>query len=287
MRIAFLTLAERGSYVIDDELAYPALQRRGWEAVAVPWTAPDVAWEEFDLVVIRSTWDYHLDPERFLATLADIEASVELVNPRRVVEWNLLKTYLGELAAKGLAVVPTRFGDRLETGEVAGLAGTGERIVIKPQVGATAMGTYVIDGGTPPKVIDEIERYYLSTPYLLQPFIPEITTEGEYSVMFFDGHFSHAIVKRPRPNDFRSQEEHGADIVLVDADAALIEAGKRALAAAGEDLLYARVDLVRHDGEFLLMELELIEPALYFRTDPASPERFAEAIASWLEGTHR
>ena len=97
------------------------------------------------------------DLTRFLATLADIEASVELVNPRRVVEWNLLKTYLGELAAKGLAVVPTRFGDRLETGEVAGLAGTGERIVIKPQVGATAMGTYVIDGGTPPEVIDEID----------------------------------------------------------------------------------------------------------------------------------
>ena len=288
MRIAFLTLAEPGSYVIDDELAYPALQRRGWDVTAVPWTDIGVAWDTFGLVIIRSTWDYQLDPERFLTVLTEIEdADVGLCNPKDIVAWNLRKTYLAELAAKGVPVVPSRFGQRLEPGDASRLATGGRRVVIKPQVGATAMGTYVVDAGTPPHLLAEIDGYYADTPYLIQPFLPEITTDGEFSLMYFGGAFSHAIAKRPRADDFRSQEEHGADIVPIAADAALLDAGEQAVAAVGRDLLYARVDLVRHEGAYLLMELELIEPALYFRTDPESPARFAAAVGSWLETPHR
>jgi len=107
-----------------------------------------------------------------------------------------------------------------------------------------------------------------------------VRSEGEYSLFFFGGEYSHAILKKPKPGDFRTQEEHGADILSVEASAALVEKARRVLGEVNPQPVYVRADFVRGAGErFLLMELELIEPALYFRTDPGSAGRFASALS--------
>ncbi len=281
-RCAFLTLAERGNYVIDDEHAYAPMAELGWQVEPVVWDEPEIDWDAYELVVIRSPWDYQLKPAEFLQVLAKIEASsARLENPAAIVEWNLQKTYLNDLQERGVEIVPTHFAPRLKKGELATLFDTieADEIVLKPQVGATAMGAYRLSLQDLERMQKEIEAYYANTALMAQPFLNAIASEGEYSLFYFSGEYSHAILKTPKAQDFRSQEEHGADIQPVIANDPLREAGKKAIDSIGESLLYARADFVRaNDGAgFQLMELELIEPALYFRTDPDSAMRFARA----------
>lgn len=286
-KCVFLTLSEVGNYVIDDELAYPALARRGWEVVAIPWDSVSTDWSQFDLAVIRSTWDYQLHPARFLSTLRRIEAATRLENPAHVVAWNMQKTYLADLQAAGVPVVPSIFYDRLEENTLPALFDQhhSDRIVIKPQLGATASGAFRLHRGDIGGKQEEIEAYYHDTPLLVQPYLPAIETEGEYSLFYFNNAYSHAILKTPIAGDFRSQEEHGARILpVVEPSAALLEAGFLALQAAGQRLLYARADFVcDQQDQFRLMELELVEPALYFRTCSNAPDAFASAVDSLFE----
>jgi hypothetical protein len=147
-------------------------------------------------------------------------------------------------------------------------------------VSASAKGAFRLDRETAMARAPEIEAYYADRALLAQPFLPAVVDEGEFSLMYFNGAHSHTILKTPKAGDFRVQEEHGGDIRAVSTEPALHTAGDRVLAAIGEAPLYARADFVRtSDGEFMLMELELIEPSLYFRTDPESAERFARALA--------
>lgn len=287
-RCVFLTLADRGNFVIDDELAYPALAQRGFDVEAIPWNDPHVDWNDFDIVVIRSTWDYQSQPDKFLAALAAIEnSSALLANSHAIAKWNLQKTYLARLQQDGVDIVPSLFGGALAGGELPSIFDRldCDEIVIKPQVSHTAQGAFRLQRDTAADRAVEVERYYLDTAYLAQPMVRSIVTEGEYSLFYFNGEYSHAISKRPKPGDFRSQEEHGSDILPATADAALRAAGRAAVDAVKEPLLYARADFVRSnfDDNYWLMELELIEPALYFRMDPQSPQRFALALTDWFE----
>ena len=283
LRCAFLTLSDPGGYVIDDEHAYEPLRALGWSVEAVPWNRPGVAWEAYDLVVIRSTWDYHHDLEGFLAALAEIERrGVRLLNELPLVRWNLHKTYLRDLAARGVTTVPTVWRDRLGEGELGDLfdAVAGDEAVIKPVVGANAEGAYRLDRRAVRERADEMEAYYASRALQAQPFARAVLDEGEYSLFYFNGEHSHTILKTPKPGDFRVQEEHGATIRAAVADAGLRDAGGAALDALDEAPLYLRADFVRaNDGRsYWLMELELVEPSLYLRMDPQAPGRFARAL---------
>lgn len=289
-RCAFLTLEDPTGYVIDDDLAYQPLQELGWRVEAIPWNRPGVSWSSYDAVVIRSTWDYAEVPQKFLATLAEIEQSgAPLFNDLQTVRWNLDKTYLRSLAERGVPIVPTAWRERLRRGELAALfdeAGS-EEIVVKPVVGAGAIGAFRLERSTltPPRTA-EVETYYADRALMAQPFLKSITSEGEYSLFYFNGQFSHAIQKVPEPGDFRVQEEHGSQILTAAPDAQLRAAGDRAVAAIGDPPLYARADLVRANrgNDFWLIELELIEPSLYFRMDDQSPQRFAEALERRANG---
>ena len=287
-RCAFLTLAERGNYVIDDERAYAPLADLGWQVDAVPWNSAAADWHAYELVVIRSTWDYQVQPEKFLAVLAEIEASgTRLENPRSIVEWNIRKTYLRDLDARGVAIVPSVFLERLGSdtlGSIFASLGTDE-VVVKPQIGATAKGAFRLQRDTLSRQQKEVEAYYANTALLAQPYMPHIASEGEYSLFYFNGAYSHAILKTPKARDFRSQEEHGASIRSMDIEDALRVCGQRAIDAIGQTLLYARADFVRGDdpADFRLMELELIEPSLYLRTDKDAPRRFARAIDTLIK----
>jgi glutathione synthase/RimK-type ligase-like ATP-grasp enzyme len=294
-RCAFLTLEDPAGYVIeDDDHAHAPLRALGWEVQVVPWTRPPVGWDAYDAVVIRSTWDYPAHPEAFLATLADIErAGTPLFNPLSLVRWNVRKTYLRDLAARGVPVVPTVFREGLEPGGLAGLMDEvgGDEIVVKPVVGANAHGAARIRRGSIGEQAAALEESFAGRALIAQPFVPAVVSEGEFSLFYFDGEYSHTVLKTPRPADFRVQEEHGGFVRPADADDALRHTGGRVLRALGEAPLYARVDLVRTpDGSgFWLMELELIEPSLYFRMDPQAPVRFARGFAaraqSWSAST--
>jgi glutathione synthase/RimK-type ligase-like ATP-grasp enzyme len=279
---AFLTMENPGDFFIYDEMTYQPLARLGWEVVSIPWNWHDQDWTLFDLVVIRSPWDYQNSPDVFLSTLEKIEASgVRLLNPVSICRWNLDKRYLRELQHRGVSIVPTLWLDRLELDDIPDYyrqLGQPSALVIKPCVGAGAQGIFVLskdpnsDWKTPLRLYDD-------RPVMVQPYLASINSVGEYSLFYFGGQYSHAILKVPKAGDFRVQEEHGGVISSYAADESLCQAAQETLAAVDCELLYARVDLViLDDGSPAVIELELIEPSLYFPYDDQSPQRFAEAL---------
>lgn len=285
-RCAFLTtdrLDEEG-FVTDDALTVEPLRELGWHVDQVSWRRPGVAWDRYDAVVIRSTWDYHKAPEEFLQALATIDRSgARLANPLELVRWNARKTYLRDLEARGLPVVPTVWATSPGAERVRRLfdeLGTDE-IVVKPVVSASAFDTYRLRRG--PDRSGEMAEVFAGREVMAQPFLRSIVEEGEHSVFYFAGEYSHAVLKSPKDQDFRVQEEHGGVIREVEPPAALIKLGHAILEALPLLPLYARVDLVRLDaGGPALMELELIEPSLYFRMSPGSARRFARALSDWM-----
>jgi len=283
MRCAFLTLDDSAGYTVDDHLAIPPLARLGWSVDSIPWRQRAVNWSAYDAVVIRSTWDYAKDPDAFLGVLRAItHTGVRLFNSLHLVEWNLRKSYLRDLASRGVPVVPTVWRERLCTGDLRGLLdGLGsDEIVVKPVISASAYGAFRVGTSTGARDIADIECFYADRALMAQPFLRAIPMEGEFSLFYFNGEHSHTTLKRPKPADFRVQEEHGGSSVATVAEPALLAAGERVLRALGEVPLYARVDFVRANDahDFWLMELELIEPSMYLRMEANAPERFARAL---------
>jgi hypothetical protein len=276
-RICFLSMDDLAGYVSDDDLAVPHLAELGIRTDTLSWRQTAVAWSEFDAVIIRTPWDYQKFPPEFLAALAEIESQTKLHNPLKIVCWNLDKTYLRDLAEKGVRIVPTLWRQRYDDASFVSWLDelSTDEVIIKPTVSATAAFTYRL------REFDaSLIPVFAEREFLVQPFMASVLDEGEYSLFYFNGEYSHAIIKRPKPADFRVQEEHGGIITEIDAGDAMRAAAADVLAHIDEDLLYARVDVVRDaDGKFALMELELIEPSLYLRMNADAPARFAAAVA--------
>lgn len=264
-------------YVSDDELAIAPLAELGWDVATISWRDNTVDWNDFEIVVVRTPWDYQNDPYAFLEVLRRIDASTaRLENPLSIIEWNLDKRYLRDLESKGVKIVPTVWPED-EVNENAfsewqSFFDSGE-LIIKPTVSATAHDTFRLRNFDP-----NLVKVFADRSFMVQPFINAIVDEGEFSLFYFSGEYSHTILKSPKHGDFRVQEEHGGLISAVVAETELRETAESILTPLSP-MLYARVDLVLNDsGEVMLMELELIEPALYFRMDDESPQRFAAAL---------
>lgn len=283
---AFLTLEDRADFYIYDHLLVDPLANFGWSVVEIPWNRQDVDWGSFDTVIIRSTWDYQLAPEKFLATLDEIAAVTTLHNPVEICRWNINKRYLLDMRNRGIQIVPTHWLEGLNQESITSVfeATAANGLVAKPLVGANSDDTFVLRGDDP----DSWSRamgVFAQRDVMVQPFIDSILTEGEYSLFYFGGQLSHVIVKRPAKGDFRVQEEHGGRISSVIPAEDLIHAGNLAIQAIGQTLLYARVDLVRlESGIPALIELELIEPSLYFEQDRDAAERFAVQFDRLVSG---
>jgi glutathione synthase/RimK-type ligase-like ATP-grasp enzyme len=252
------------------------LERAGIEVEARPWTeAEDLA--RFDLVVPLVAWGYHFDPPRWHALLDRLEReSVPTANPVPLLRWNSDKRYLAELGERGISVIPTRMVEALDDAALAkAREDYGDTLVIKPPVSAAADGTYKL-GRDDPLPADVLGR-----AMMIQPFLPAVAEVGEYSIMVFGGQFSHAIVKRPKAGDYRVQPHLGGSEAHCKAPAGAIDLAKEALAAAPAEAVYARVDLVRDTaGALAVIELELIEPALWLQHAPDGGESFAAAVKS-------
>lgn len=270
-----------GGYVSDDELAIKPLNNLGWNVTTLSWRQTQQSWSDFAAVVIRTPWDYQEAPDDFIAVLREIDASTaRLENPLSIVRWNLDKCYLREMHERGCRIVPTIWDAAYDPGEFSRWQdhfGVSE-LVIKPTVSATAVHTYRLSEFEP-----ALKDVFRARRFMVQPFMRNIVAEGEYSLFYFNSVFSHAINKSPKPSDFRVQEEHGGIITSVVPGRELLRVSDEVLATIGQSLLYARIDLVRDDqDQFCLMELELIEPALYLRMDPRAPAAFANAIHTCL-----
>lgn len=300
MRCAYLTMDNIGDFVSDADLSFEPMRSLGWHIDMVSWRAPSVDWDQYDAVYLCTPWDYPDDAAAFMRVLETIDASrALLVNSMQLVRWSLKKTYLRELEARGAAIVPSLWYEDFAARQVPGFFaahGTG-KVVIKPQIGANAVDTFVLQAPVAPARVEELSRVFASRPHFVQPFMANIETEGEYSLFFFAGDYSHAIRKQPKAGDFRVQEEHGADILAVTPEPSLIETATQVVSLVEPQPVYVRADFVRgDDGAFLLMELEMIEPSLYLRTEPGAAARFARAFdahvrqrvaAPAASGTHR
>jgi len=326
--IAVVTYDAQPRATDDDRYLVDALVRRGVAVEERPWSDVTVEWERYDAVIVRSCWDYFHRAVEFHRWLDELEArGARVFNAMTTLRWNADKAYLRDLDASGVPVIPTHWIDRGATSsleDVRRRTGWSE-LVVKPAVSGGAHRTWRASPGE----LTEDERLAemaADGTVLVQPLVDEIESEGEWSLIFFDGRFSHAVIKRPRAGDFRVQTEHGGTVESIVPPASIIADAARALSHAiappygasrlqsefrissdviappagalhlrsefrtqplaarpeGEVPLYARVDGCVVDGTLMLMELELLEPELFLRTDPAAGDRLAEALLARL-----
>jgi glutathione synthase/RimK-type ligase-like ATP-grasp enzyme len=234
--------------------------------------------------LVRSTWDYHEKHEQFLAWAQRVAAATELHNPAELIAWNSEKTYLRELAEAAVATVPTVWIERasqIEIEEILSREGW-EEAVIKPVVDLGAKNLHRVQAGT--GAAGEALGAVLSRHNaMVQPFLPSLEAEGELSLVYLEGTFSHAVRKHPAKGDFRVQSIWGGTVESAGPEPAHLQIAEQALRHLDKPPLYARVDLVTdQNGIPALIELELIEPNLYLTTHPSAPERLANAVLQHL-----
>jgi len=257
----------------------PAFIDAGLNLEVIDWRAPIEAFAGIALVMIGTSWDYQDHSEEFLAKLEQLEgAGIIVCNSSTIVRWNTKKTYLRALEEAGAAIIPTLWVDNANRQTIAGAmehfgAGT---LVIKRQIGAGAMGQHRFTRDAMPDA-----GWSMGHPAMIQPFLPQITKEGELSFLFIDGELSHALIKRAEEGDYRIQSRYGGYEEAIEPDARDTAAAKAILTKIpGETPLYARIDMLRsEEGTLLLMEAELIEPYLYPQQGPKLGTMLAEAIA--------
>ncbi len=282
-KVAFVTYHKAPNLTADDALALAPLKQFDIAAIPTIWDNPQVDWKKFDAVIMRSCWDYHYKPRDFSRWLGYLkELKIAVWNPLEILRWNMNKTYLRELAAKGVAIPPTVW---IEAGSSADLrallsANGFEQAVIKPTISATAHQTWLTSLATAHHDQSHLDMILRASGAMVQQFVEAVTGSGEWSLLFFGGEYSHAVLKRPRDGDFRVQSDFGGTSLRLDPSPALIKQAEAILRLIDQPLLYARVDGFDLSGKFVLLELELLEPALFLEMEELSPNRLAAALAS-------
>lgn len=249
----------------------------------VVWDAPAVDWSRFDRVIIRSTWDYHLKPAAYERWLRDfLPADNQLWNPPTALLANLHKRYLAQLAQNGVNSVETAYVDLGSEQHLHAIIEhhRWHEVVIKPAISANALGTWKSSRDAARRDQERFASQTRTQDLLVQPYCPEIASKGEWSMIFFDGIYSHAVLKKPAAGEFRVQKHLGGTVVAAEPTARLIEQASGVLGKTHVPLLYARVDGIERDGDFILTELEINEPNLYLGLSEGAPARFAESIVS-------
>lgn len=257
-----------------------AFETAGVSTDVVSWD-DELDWASYPLVVVRSPWDYFDRVAQFCDWAAQVQLATRLVNPADVIRWNSHKGYLLDMASRGVPTVPTVLipGESVDAADQLAECPWPE-VVVKPAVDGAARKA--MRGR---RDSDEVRRHVVQLTewgdVLVQPYLTQIG-EGERSLVFFDGRLSHAVNKTPAAGDYRSQWVNGGAEAPHEPDSAELQVALAAMAAAPGELTYARADLVLYEGVSTLMELEVIEPDLFFRDVPERLERYVAAVASRL-----
>jgi len=286
MKIALITYLDKGAYDTttveseDDKLLY-FLKEKGLTIDLVIWNNPHINWEDYQVAILKSPWDYFDLIEDFYTWL-DLLATkkVKLLNPVNVVRWNSDKRYLKEIEAAGLKIIPSIFinkQNRVSLKHFFDEFNT-DKLIMKPCISGGAKNTFKVTIDHVEAVNHQLNHLLQEEDFIIQPFLPEILESGEWSFIFFNSTYSHSLIKRAKPGDFRVQPAHGGSVHPQNPDHDLIAMAQQYVDLFAKNCLYARVDGTFVNGEFLLMELELIEPFLFLNTAPENYDRYYEAL---------
>jgi glutathione synthase/RimK-type ligase-like ATP-grasp enzyme len=276
--IALLTCQRLSNLTEPDQSLIPLFRNHGITAEPVIWNDPNIDWKKYDYLIIRNTWDYYTQSDAFIKWLNALrDQKIRMLNPIDVVLNNMHKFYLRDFQQNGVQIISTLFSDKSSPISFEKLTEKSwQKIVIKPAISAGSYLTKTFETSELTKAsFDEIVE---GNDWLIQPFLPEIEQQGELSMIFFNNEFSHAIVKIPKDGDFRVQRQYGGKYQMIKPDKQLITIGENIIKQIPQKLLYARVDGVIINGVFNLMELELIEPDLYFEFGDDICHRFVTAV---------
>jgi hypothetical protein len=249
------------------------------------WTDQKVDWQLYDLAILKSPWDYFDKIDQFYAWLAEMERlAVPLLNPSSVVRWNCDKHYLASIEARGLPITPTQYLEKGQTPHLESFFDSfkSHKIVVKPCISGGSKHTFAISREEIEATTSLLQPLLQAESFMVQPFLTQIQQEGEWSFIFFNGKFSHSLLKKARPGDFRVQHYLGGSIHAGPAPAPLLNEATAYVEAFAKDCLYARVDGLAINNHFMLMELELIEPFLFLFTHSGSYENYYQALQKLL-----
>jgi len=285
MKVVFATCDQKPLLTADDQRLADALSARGVGVTPIPWTELDpFAVIDSPPIVLRSTWDYHRLPTMFTSWLQALADSGRATwNPPEVAIGNIDKIYLKSLESAGITIPKTRWIDRADNESIAAIMQDEgwDRAVLKPRIAATAYGTFLVGRDTSLS-FDDLAPARASGA-LLQEVIPEVVERGEVSMIYFSGTFSHAVLKRAKDGEFRVQQDFGGRVEHTRPSRSLVAFADRVIAHVPPTCLYARVDAVESSRGPLLMELELIEPELYFIFVPEAADRMAQLLVDRLQ----
>ncbi|MGB5821333.1 MAG: hypothetical protein WBG90_17745 [Saonia sp.] len=285
MKIGIVTCKEVSSLTTSEQALLSLFGKKNIIAEALVWDDPSINWAIYDNLIIRSIWDYHLHPETFSAWLRRIENyGIKTLNPISTIRSNQHKFYLKKLEEEGVKIVPSLFIDQTPDLDLSRLKELEwQQAVIKPAISASAFLTEMFV----PKEVAKVQKKYKTIAFerdlLVQKFMPEVQSFGELSLLFFNGHYSHTVLKKAASGEFRVQSEYGGITKPFEPDNSIIATASHILSQFGEGILYARVDGLIKEGEFILMEIELIEPDLFFEYRKGSIEMFVAAAIQMME----
>src|SRR6267142_3123359 len=273
--VGFATDEQHRSLVPDDRVAAAEFERLGAEVVPVVWSETKADDIRCDLLVIRSCWDYHLRPQDFLHWTSEVSRRITVLNPPVLLRWNADKRYLREIEAAGFPIPTTIV---LEPGSVTDPAALPrahgmETTILKPAISASAYGTFLLSDNAPAH--PGVRELLRDRTMILQEFVPEVRMRGEWSLIFLGAEFSHAVRKLPAGGEFRVQREYGGSAEAAPPPPEALRLSSQLIQKFAGEALYCRVDLVEAERGWLLMELELIEPDLFFSLNESAARRFA------------
>lgn len=278
--IALLTSNKFAEWKQDDLLLINALQEEQMEARSVIWNSAENVWSDFEAVIVLSTWDYFEGQlDHFFETIHNIEKQgIPVFNCLETIQWNSSKVYLRTLEERGVKIVDSIFlsSQQLQNLPVLLTEKRWEECIIKPTISAGGHDTFRFNKSN----LNEIQRYFAnySIDLIIQPFMQEIITEGEWSFVFFDGEFAHCVLKKPAAGKFLVQDIHGGSVTPVYPPSWMIEEAKKILDATGQSYLHARVDVIKKDSSLIVMEIEMIEPNLFLKFFEGSEKKLAKKI---------
>jgi glutathione synthase/RimK-type ligase-like ATP-grasp enzyme len=276
--LLYLTDKANSALIPDETGIEKAFAAAGVRIDVRVWDEAD--WSGWRNILIRTPWDYARKADLFRRKISEASArGANLIHSERIVNWNIDKRYLVELSKAGRKVVPTFVEENFSAACLPRYFADYGTLVLKPSVGAGGLDTFKVSAADPAEKYAALE----GRGVLVQPFVPEIETLGEHSFIFFNEEFSHAVVKRAKSGEFRVQDDHGGTVHPYTPSAGEIASATEIIKSVGLDTVYARVDAVRWRGEYHLMELEILEPELFFRFSQGGMDRFAAAVRARLK----